>query len=91
VAEQRNDQRHRTLKPGLIVFNDGYSTIECMVRNLSEGGAQLKVESTIGIPDTFGLKLKDGGIAAAKIAWKRGNTIGITFTEPVPGDEKAGP
>jgi len=39
MAEQRNETRHRTLKPGLIVINDGYSTIECMVRYLSESGA----------------------------------------------------
>lgn len=90
MAEQRNETRHRTLKPGLIVINDGYSTIECMVRNLSESGAQLMVESLLGIPDEFVLKLKDGGSAKAKIAWKRGKTIGIHFEDPMPGKEKAG-
>jgi zona occludens toxin (predicted ATPase) len=80
--EQRNEQRHRTLKPGLIVFNNGFSTIECLVRNLSESGAQLKVESLIGIPDEFQLKLKDAAAAApARIAWKRGQTIGIKFID----------
>jgi hypothetical protein len=61
-----------------------------MVRNLSESGAQLMVESLLGIPDDFVLKLKDGGSAKAKIAWKRGKTIGIHFTEAMPGKEKAG-
>ena len=90
--EQRNDQRHRTLKPGLIVFNDGYSTIECMVRNLSEGGAQLKVESLIGIPDTFRPEAQGRRHRAGEDrleAWERRS--GSRFTEPVPGDEKAGP
>jgi hypothetical protein len=82
--EHRNEQRHRTLKPGLIVFNNGFSTIECMVRNLSESGAQLKVESLNGIPDEFQLKLKDAGSARAKVAWKRGTTIGIKFLDPSP-------
>lgn len=82
--DHRNEQRHRMLKPGLIVFNNGYSTIECTVRNLSESGAQLKVASLIGIPDEFELKLKDAGTARAKIAWKRGNTIGIQFLDPNP-------
>ena len=91
MAEQRNEQRHRILRGGLIVFNDGRSTIECMVRNLSESGAQLKVESLLAIPDNFVLKLKDGGTAKATVAWKRGKTIGIRFDEPVPEDEKAGP
>jgi hypothetical protein len=79
--EHRIEQRHRTLKPGLIVFNEGRSTIECTVRNLSESGAQLKVESVIAIPDEFVLKLKEGAPARAKIAWKRGNTIGIRFID----------
>lgn len=81
--EHRNEQRHRTLKPALIVFNDGRSTIECTVRNLSESGAQLKVESLIGIPDEFVLKLKEGAPARAKVAWKRGTTVGIRFLDPI--------
>lgn len=91
MSEQRNEQRHRILKPGLIVFNDGRSTIECMVRNLSEGGAQLKVESLIGIPDAFVLKLRNGGSARATVAWKKANTIGIHFVDPAPTEEKTGP
>jgi hypothetical protein len=80
--DHRKAQRHRTLKGGLIVFNDGRSTIECMVRNLSEGGAQLTVASVIGIPQTFVLKLNEGGRTQATIAWKRGNTIGVKFDAP---------
>lgn len=92
MTDQRNEQRHRTLKGGYIVFNDGRSTIECVVRNLSEGGAQLIVESLIGIPDNFVLQLKGGSTAKATIAWKRGTTIGIRFDDPLPpADEKAGP
>jgi hypothetical protein len=77
--DHRKAQRHRTLKGGLIVFNDGRSTIECMVRNMSEGGAQLTVASVLGIPQTFVLKLNEGGQVQATIAWKRGNTIGVKF------------
>jgi len=83
AEDHRNEQRHRTLKPALIVFNEGRSTIECMIRNLSEGGAQLKVESLIGIPDEFLLKLKEGAPARARVAWKRGTTIGIRFVDPI--------
>lgn len=85
MSDKRSDQRHRTLKGGLIVFNDGHSTISCTIRNLSESGAQLKVASVVGIPDSFVLKLNEGGTAAAIVAWRKADVLGVKFAE---ADEK---
>lgn len=82
TEERRGALRHRTLKGGLIHFNDGRSTITCMVRNLSEHGARLRVESVIGIPDEFVLGLEHGARMAARVVWRRGNELGITFDQP---------
>lgn len=79
MTEQRGDQRQRTLKTGMIVFNGGRSTIECVVRNLSEGGAQLKVVSILGIPETFLLRLADKSTRNCAIAWKRADVLGVKF------------
>lgn len=56
MIERRTATRHRTLKTGLIVFNDGRSTLTCVVRNLSDTGALLKVEISAGIPESFTLR-----------------------------------
>ena len=39
--EKRREPRTRTLKTARIVFNDGGSVIDCVVRNLSSQGALL--------------------------------------------------
>ena len=38
-----------------IVFEGGRKQIECVIRNLSDGGAKLEVASVRGIPEQFQL------------------------------------
>ncbi len=78
-SERRSSQRQRTLKGGRIVFNGGRSTIECVVRNLSETGAKLKVNSILGIPDGFELLLSDGSRQRCRLVWRSMTEIGVAF------------
>ena len=77
--DRRSVQRHRTLKGGQIVFNDGFSTFECTVRNLSEAGAMLRVVSIIGIPDSFKLVLHDKQTFNCSVVWRRESELGVSF------------
>lgn len=78
--DRRGTIRHRTLKGGRIAFNDGFSTLQCLVRNMSDTGALLKVASVVGVPDTFDLVMDDGRSFACTIAWRRETEIGVSFT-----------
>ena len=77
TEEHRIAPRQRVLKGGRIVINDGFSTFQCTVRNLSNTGARLKVASVIGVPDTFELVMDDGRKFACTIAWKTEFEIGV--------------
>jgi hypothetical protein len=77
--DHRSAPRQRVLKGGRIVINDGFSTFQCTVRNLSETGARLKVASIIGIPDTFQLVMDDGRKFACTVAWKTEFEVGVKF------------
>ncbi|UXN73713.1 PilZ domain-containing protein [Devosia sp. A8/3-2] len=79
TEEQRAALRQRVLKGGKIVINDGFSTFQCTVRNLSATGARLKVTSIIGIPDSFVLAMDDGRKHACTVAWKTATEIGVKF------------
>ncbi|WP_375458328.1 PilZ domain-containing protein [uncultured Enterovirga sp.] len=79
MEEHRRAQRHRTLKGAHIVFNGGASTIDCMVRDLSETGARLKIASPVGIPDQFMLSLDSGEPHQCRVVWRRAKEIGVTF------------
>jgi hypothetical protein len=79
MTELRSEPRQRTLKGAIIAFNDLRSTIDCTVRNLSPHGAQLRVASAVGIPNTFELRLTDGERHQCSVAWRKGREIGVKF------------
>lgn len=79
MEERRAAQRHRTLKGGRIAFNQGHSTIACMVRNLSDRGALLKVDTIVGIPEAFDLVLDDGRRFSCQAVRRTATEIGVAF------------
>ncbi|MHB1103785.1 MAG: PilZ domain-containing protein [Devosia sp.] len=81
MAEQRAADRRRVLKGARIVFNNGGSTINCTVRNLSAAGALIRVETVVGIPDAFVLVVADGTRQMSEVVRRSGNDIGIRFVE----------
>ena len=80
TEDNRNAQRHRTLKGGSIVVNNGFSTFDCTIRNLSEAGAKLTVANAIGIPEQFELAMQDGRRFPCEVAWRTQTEIGVRFT-----------
>lgn len=80
TEEKRAVPRQRVLKGGRIVINDGFSTFQCTVRNLSPAGAKLKVASIVGVPDIFDLVMDDGRKYACNAIWKTEFEIGVQFT-----------
>lgn len=77
--ERRATIRHRTLKGGKIAINEGFSTIDCTVRNMSTTGAMLRVSSVVGIPDAFQLVLSDGQAFDCVVQRRTGTDIGVSF------------
>ena len=65
-------------------FN-GAGGISCTIRNMSELGACLAVESPLGIPDVFDLVLKtDGSRYSCNVAWRSEKQIGVAFSKTLP-------
>jgi hypothetical protein len=76
---RQNEARHRVLKGAQIVFKGHEAVIDCVVRNLSDRGACLKVESPIGIPDSFDLVLDHASVRNCRVTWRRATQIGVNF------------
>ena len=78
MNEDRIAPRKRVLKGGTIEFFGG--GIDCTVRNLSESGAALSVESPVGIPGEFNLVVAADQVnRACRVVWRKENRIGIRF------------
>ena len=79
MEEKRQTIRHRVLKGGHVVFNDGRSTISCIARDISEVGAKLRFETVIGVPDRFALVLHNGARQACVVRWRTATELGVHF------------
>jgi len=90
--EHRKFPRRRTLKGGRIVFNQGRSTINCMIRDLSPAGARLEVTSSVGIDDEFTLAFDDGSRVQGCVVRRRSVTsLGVEFLPEGSGPAEPSP
>ena len=80
--DRRRSVRHRTLKEAKVVLHD-WSTIDCIIRNISEGGAHLDFSDPVALPEHFGVLLvATNTLVPADRVWERGKAAGVRFTGP---------
>ena len=79
--ERRRWQRSRAFLGGRIVFNHAHSSLDCVVKEISDGGALIKVENAVAVPESFQLILNDGRSFACEIIWRKINTLGVSFAK----------
>ena len=83
IHERRQSPRRRVLKGGVVAFNDRYVRLPCTVRDISDGGARLRVDGSITVPDTFELIIEIDGLEAfCEVVSRRGNEVSVRFTSP---------
>jgi hypothetical protein len=80
MVERRSPlPRKRTFKVGTIEFNRA-GGITATVKNLSESGAMLQVDSIIGIPNEFMLFIgPDNFRRQCQIVWRQATKLGVRF------------
>lgn len=71
--------RSRTLLGAKIVLDGGYSVFDCVVKDISEAGARLKVQNAVSVPETFKLMISDGRTFEAVVKWRRIDSVGVSF------------
>ena len=72
--------RRRTNQPAWITVDGGFAARQCTVIDISEGGARLRVEDPQFVKQQFQLNLdRTSPGRACKVAWKKGDVIGIEF------------
>ena len=88
-SERRIAPRTRTLKRAKILFNNRFSTFDCIVRNLSATGALLTIDPAAPLPKVFEVRIGDDDmLRPAKLVYRRELFAGIHFLDG-PEDEEA--
>jgi len=71
----------RTFLAGKIFFNFGQSSIDCVVRRLTEEAATLEMQSGLGVPERFQLRLAGREILACRVIWRSDRQVGAAFEQ----------
>lgn len=88
MLERRTEMRARMFLGGVIAFDRRYSTVACRVRNLTQAGAYIILESSAMIPAEFDFSIPARGRSfRAQLVWRGKEAAGLCFTNPAESTE----
>ena len=79
--ERRREPRTRVFKSGEIVYGANQCVVECVVLNLSQGGAAIQPADMLNIPARFTLRIKLEATHDCEVRWQYGNKLGVRFLD----------
>lgn len=79
-ADARRRPRPRVAMSGQILHGVHRECADVVVRNLTEGGAKVRLTSTTGVRITGALVLRIANVdRACIVAWQSGDEVGLRF------------
>lgn len=83
LLERRIAPRRNTYIQATIAM--GFSTMPCIVRNVSDSGAKLEVSRVTGIPDRFDLVVPGHRPQPCRVVWRAIKEIGVEYQGVIGG------
>ncbi len=80
---QRRLEPFRTpqLKKVKLIYNNGFCTIDALLRDISENGAKIQTDDALHLPDRFIMKCTYENLEkTCHRVWRKGDFIGVKFT-----------
>lgn len=81
--DQRRTRRRPLRRPAWVALSQN-DLRECVLFDVSDGGARIELDDTRDIPDQFVLFLSQNGAArrTCRVAWREGRKIGLRVRRP---------
>ena len=78
--DQRRARRPRVFLAGRLIHGDAWLTLDCVIRDLTDTGARLKLPGPAALPSQVTLIEVGTGMAhACEVSWRRLPEIGVRF------------
>lgn len=82
TSDRRKEARKRVLKRGQLLVASLGAVIDCTVRNVSSGGAGLRLDAIFAAPPEFDLLITgDGTRRRVQVRWQIGTDVGVAFMD----------
>ena len=80
MQDRRHGVRDKVFLGGVAEINDTGSTMDCVVRNFSDRGACVELESAAKLPDQMRVTIaRKGRSYLAQMIWRQANRVGLAF------------
>jgi hypothetical protein len=78
-VDQRFSKRIKALRKAMISYNQGATTMDCSILDLSEGGARLRPFDPLRVPASFRLRLTPSLTIGCEVVYREKADIGVSF------------
>ncbi len=79
-SSERRDPRRRTFKAAIASYNDRAISMEVVIRDVSDSGVRIKLQTNDFLPNRFTLYIElDGVLVDCEAVWRRDMEIGAKF------------
>jgi hypothetical protein len=75
----RAHSRRDVQSPGVIFYEPGYNSIDCVILNISVGGARVRLPRDVDLPTAVQLFVGPGCYLKALVRWRIGLDAGLAF------------
>jgi hypothetical protein len=80
MQDRRHGARDKVFLGGVAEINERGSTMDCVVRNFSDRGACVELESSAKLPDQMRVTIAHKGRSyLARMIWRHANRVGLAF------------
>ena len=88
MRDRRESVREKVMYGGVAEIGDHGATRECIVRNISENGANIEFSNDFQLPkEQLSLRIaRKGRSFLAKVVWWRDNFVGLAFNAEKPSE-----
>jgi hypothetical protein len=81
-ANRRKFPRHRALLAGRVAYGTTAFTLGCTIRDISEGGARIKLPAGQTVPNkVYLIDVRKGCAYEASVVWRRTPEVGLSFSK----------
>ena len=82
MKERRRVARQKSFLRGNIQFNNGRTSVDCLIRDISIHGARLIFSDAVTTPDTIDLYVpQKEQTFRSHVIWRHGQEVGVAFAQ----------